>query len=34
MAINIINLAMERDLRKILSANVDLNFKIAKILSN
>ena len=34
MAINIINLGLERDLRKILSADVSLNFKIAKILSN
>lgn len=33
-AINIINLGQERDLRKILSADVHLNFKIAKILSN
>jgi hypothetical protein len=33
-AISIINLAQERDLRRILSADVHLNFKIAKILSN
>lgn len=33
-AISIINLGQERDLRKILSADVNLNFKIAKILSN
>jgi len=29
-----LNLANERDIRKIMSANVDLNFKIAKILCN
>lgn len=29
-----LNLANERDVRKIMSANVDLNFKIAKILCN
>lgn len=34
LAISIINLGQERDLRKILSADVLLNFKIAKILSN
>lgn len=34
MAVNIINLAQETDLRKVLSAEVDLNFKIAKILCN
>ncbi len=33
-AISIINLAQERDLRRILSADVHLNFKIAKILTN
>jgi Zn-dependent membrane protease YugP len=34
MAVNIINLQQEKELRKILSANVDINFKIAKILCN
>lgn len=34
MAVKIINLAQERDIKKILSANVNLNFKIAKILCN
>ncbi len=34
MAVNIINLQQERDLRKILAAEVDLNFKIVKILCN
>ena len=34
MTLNIINLAQERDIKMILSANVDLNFKISKILCN
>lgn len=34
MAVNTINLQQERDLRKILAADVDLNFKIVKILCN
>jgi|LauGreDrversion4_2_1035121.scaffolds.fasta_scaffold21117_5 hypothetical protein len=34
MTLNIINLAQEHDTKKILSANVDLAFKISKILCN
>lgn len=34
MTLNIINLAQEKDIKKILSANVDLSFKICKILCN
>ncbi len=34
MTLNIINLIQERDIKIILSANVDLNFKISKILCN
>jgi hypothetical protein len=34
MAVKIINLSQERDIKKILSAGVNLNFKIAKILCN
>ena len=34
MAVKIINLAQERDIKKILSAGVNVNFKIAKILCN
>lgn len=34
MTLNIINLAQERDIKMILSANVDVNFKISKILCN
>jgi hypothetical protein len=34
MAVNTINLQQERDLRKILAADVDLHFKIVKILCN